>query len=82
MTEIKKTKDQIIKDYLNKQIELHKNDDDFDEQYNEAWAAAITKLAIEDGFDADVIAKWAAQNKTWSSIHELSYVIWCLESYN
>lgn len=82
MTEVKKTPEQIIKDYLNTQIELHKNDKDFNEQYNEAWVKGITRRALEDGFNADVIVKWAEHNETWPSIRNLDYVIWCLETYD
>jgi hypothetical protein len=82
MIDVEKTKDQIIKDYLNEQIEFHKNDQDFDDQYNEAWVDGTTTLAIKDGFNADVIVKWAEQNKTWPSMRNLAYVIWCLETYN
>ena len=66
------SKEQIIRDYLKKQIELYKNEADFDNEYfNEQWIEETLKKIMVYDKVSDKVSEWAKKDEYFCTMSNL-----------
>lgn len=66
------SKEQIVSDYLKKQIELYKNEADFDNEYfNEQWIEETLKKIMVYDKVSDKVSEWAKKDEYFCTMSNL-----------